>query len=299
MSEDQKNWCTCQKHNSKNWQTIAGHYCRHFVPSTWSLEYHSLECHEDGRALYIIGACDICGGFMRSGTNIPAYVQGGQLLAYIYRKMTHFRPYDGYDKKEGYYNGAVPKRAKWYQEQDELPEIEADQQFVGLFHENHQVWEWLDHNRPRPPYTKPSRDRKSTLFQKMLEMARADGGMAEMDAILDYVHSAECTSVKGRTDTCLTDYRFDIVPQLIFGTNEGIYLTLFLEGTFDSSGSRRTLLGTLKTLHTDKESCRLMGALGGILMYCGRRYIEQEIDRYTPEPELADELKRQGEQCGQ
>lgn len=301
MSENEKNWCTCQKHNSKNWQTVADHYCEHFVPSTWGLEYHSLNCHEDGRVLYMIGACDICGGFMRSGTSIPANVQDDQLLVYIYREMTHFRPYDGYDKKTGYYNSAVPKRAKWYQKQDELSESEVDQQFVNLFHESHQpqVREWLVHNRPRPPYTKPRRDRKSTLFQKMLEMARANEGTAEIYDILDFVHSAGYAPIKGRADTYLTDYRFDIVPQLTFGTNEGVYLTLLLEGTFDSSGDRKTLLGTLKTLHTDIASCRLMGALGGILMYCGHRYIEQEIYRYTPERELAEELKRLGEQCGQ
>ena len=126
-----------------------------------------------------------------------------------------------------------------------------------------------------------------------MELARADGCMVEMDGLLDY-----SASVSESQDTYLTDYRFDVVPHIQFGSNEGVYLTLMLEGSFDSTDSRKAVLGTLKTLRTDLETCRLMGVLGGALMYHARQYIEQEIYRYTPERELAREREKDGGHYG-
>ena len=60
-------------------------------PTAWVLEYRTIACHEDGRILYITGKCDRCGGFMRSGTSVPANLNGDELLAYIYRKLERFR----------------------------------------------------------------------------------------------------------------------------------------------------------------------------------------------------------------
>lgn len=289
------NWCTCKDHDHKDWTVVADHYCRHFIPDAWTLEYHQLHCHEEGRILYLTGTCDVCGGFMRSGTSVASNISDDELLLYIYREVTRFRPYDGYDPKTGRYCGAISKRSRWYREQDDLSMSALGLQFVRLFREEHQAQarEWFAERRPKRPYCKPRRDRKSTLFQHIMELARVDGSMAEMDGLLDYT-----ASVSESQDTYLTDYRFDVVPHIRFGSNEGVYLSLMLEGSFDSTDSRKAVLGTLKTLRTDLEACRLMGVLGGALMYHARQYIEQEIYRYTPERELAKERETEGVHYG-
>ncbi len=301
MSEDNIRWCTCKDHDHKNWQVVSDHYCRHFIPSGWSLVCGVLDQHEEGRILYLTGACNTCGGFMRSGTSVPMNVSGDELLAYIYREMTRFRPYDGYDKEAGIYNGAVSARAKWYQAQDDLTEEELCRQFVGLFQQKYQAQaeDWLAHNQPKRPYTKPHRDRKSTLFQNILDMARADGSMVEMGAILDCLNPEDCQPVPPVLDSYLTDSRFCVVPRLCFEGDEAVSLTLALEGSFDSSSSSTTRIGTLRIWNADIEACRLMGALGGVLMYHASRYLEQERYRYTPEQELVWELEKRGEQDGQ
>ena len=74
----------------------------------------------------------------------------------------------------------------------------------------------------------------------------------------------------------------------MFG-QEGVFLDLYLEGSFDSSNDKRTIIGTFKTLRTDQEACRLMGGLGGTLMFYAREYVNREIHRYTP----TKQLKRQ------
>lgn len=293
MSEERIIWCSCENHDHKDWRVVSDHYCRHFIPSGWALQYHTLDCRDESRYLYFTGICNVCGGFMRSGTSLPLNVSGAELLSYVYREMVRFRPFDGYDAQSGHYKGAVPERSKWYRKQDDLSTAKLEEQFVGLFQEKHQetAREWFSNCRPPRPYCNPCRDKKSTLFRRIMDIVQADNGIAEINDLLHYAIPAG-----GKDDTYLTDYRFDVVPHLKFGFNEGVVLLLMLEGSFDSSHNEKAVLGTLKTLRTDLEACCLMGALGGMLVYHARRYINKEIHRYTPEWQLAKEREK-GEQC--
>lgn len=294
MSEKQINWCTCDGHDHEDWRVRSELYTRRFVPTAWVFEHSTITCHEEGRVLYITGKCDRCGGFMRSGTSVPINVKGDELLAYVYRGMKHFRPYDGHDQEKGIYCGCISQRCRWYQQQDDLTLEARNEQFLRLFRAEDQaaVKDWLTRNHNAEPHTKPRRDRKSTLLQRILEAARADGAIAE--AILDYIlpndREPECPD----RDSYLTDYRFDLIPSLNFGSCEGIYLSLYLEGSFDGSDKKKAAIGTFKTLRTDLEACRLMGALGGALMYYGSKYVNEEIHRYTPKAELEREVGRNG-----
>ena len=78
----------------------------------------------------------------------------------------------------------------------------------------------------------------------------------------------------------------------MFGSSEGIYVDVYLEGKFDGSDCRKTSLATFKTLDTSLDACRKMGELCGILMYHGSRYVNQNIHRYTPQKELEAEYAR-------
>ena len=291
MSEHEINWCTCKDHDHEDWCVRAELYARRFIPRAWALEYKTLACHADDRFIYLVGSCDRCGGFMRSGASVPTNVKGDELLAYVYREMEHFRPYDGHDQEKGTYCGYVSQRCRWYQQQDDLTLEARNEQFLHLFREEDQaaVKDWLARNHHAEPYTRPRRDRKSTLLQRILEAARADGAIAEAEAILDYILPNNMEPEYPDRDSYLTDYHFDLVPHLSFGGCEGIYLSLCLEGSFDGSDKTKATIGTFKTLHTDLEACRLMGALGGALMYYGRKYVNEEIHRYTPKAALERE----------
>lgn len=74
-------------------------------------------------------------------------------------------------------------------------------------------------------------------------------------------------------------------------------MDVYLVGRFDDSGVKQTSIGVFKTLRTDLEACRLMGELGGILMYFGVNYVDEEIHRYTPRDELAAEYQRKIERA--
>ena len=287
MKENQINWCSCKEHNASDWTVVAAFYAQHFIPNAWVLECRTIDCHEDGRVLYITGKCDHCGGFMRSGTSVASNIQGNELLAYVYREMEHFRPYDGYDREKGTYHGCISQRCRWYQQQDDLTLEARNEQFLHLFRAEDQaaVKEWLVRNHETEPYTMPRRDRRSTLLQRILEAARADGAIAETEAILDHIFPNDNEPGCPDGDSYLTNYRFDLVPNICFN-GEGITLSLRLEGYFDSSNTQIATIGTFKTHRDDLEACRLMGALGGALLYYGREYVNREIHRYTPKAEL-------------
>ena len=71
-------------------------------------------------------------------------------------------------------------------------------------------------------YTHPKRDRKSELFKAILNRARAAGDLADIDPILDYCLPNKEEPEPPERDQYLTDYRFNILPILQFGSCEGI-----------------------------------------------------------------------------
>lgn len=131
----------------------------------------------------------------------------------------------------------------------------------------------------------PKRDRKSDLFRAILDRARADGSLCRIEPILEYILPNAEEPLDAEQDSDLTNYRFDICPSMTFGC-EGIFVELNLTGEFDGSGKRRTGLGIFKTLRQDLEACRLMGELCGVLMYHGRCYVNDNIQRYTPDSQF-------------
>lgn len=236
---------------------------------------------------------------MRSGVSIPEELTGAALLEYIYTQMRQYRPYAVGCQETGKYDSYYPERARWYQKQDDLNLVQFNEQFINIFRAEDQpaVWNWLASHHGQQEYTRPQRDRKSKLFRTMLERARASGSIAHIEPILDYYLPNHEEPASHYRDTYLTDYRFDISPQVTFGSSEGIYMDVYLVGRFDDSGVKQTSIGVFKTLRTDLEACRLMGELGGILMYFGVNYVDEEIHRYTPRDELAAEYQRKIERA--
>lgn len=285
-------WCRCEKPED-TYAERTNLYSKYFIPDGWALRYEVLTQPGTKRVLYLTGQCMQCRGKMRSGVSIPEELTGAALLEYIYTQMRQYRPYAVGCQKTGKYDSYYPERARWYQKQDDLNLVQFNEQFIGLFHPEDQpaVREWVTAKHGKEQYTHPQRDRKSNLFQAILNRARADGSMSAIEPILDYYLPNREEPATHNQDTYLTDYRFDIAPQVTFGSCEGIYVDVYLEGKFDESGIKQTSIGVFKTLRTDLEACRLMGELCGILMYHGSRYVNEEIHRYTPQAELQAEYQ--------
>ena len=287
-------WCRCEK-KEDTFAQRSDLYVEAFLPDGWWLQYGRLDQPGSDRFLYLMGWCIRCRGRMRSGVSIPGELTGDDLLEYIYNQMRRYRPFSAGNQETGRYaTGYFSGRTAWYREQDDLPLMDYNKQFLSLFHWEDQkaVWDWLDEHHREEPYTRPRRDRKSTLLEAILERARADGSISGIEPILDYYLPNPSEPNSPDRDTYLTDYEFDIVPAIMFGSSEGIYVDVYLEGKFDGSDCRKTSLATFKTLDTSLDACRKMGELCGILMYHGSRYVNQNIHRYTPQKELEAEYAR-------
>ena len=140
MSEKQINWCNCGRQYQEYWRIKENVYGLNFDPTAWAFEYRTITCHEEGRVLYITGQCSRCDGFMRSGVPVPTDMKGGDLLAYVYHEMKHYRPYDKYDEEFGIYYTFRRQRCQWYQQQDDLTPEERGKQFYACSGQKIRRW---------------------------------------------------------------------------------------------------------------------------------------------------------------
>lgn len=141
-------------------------------------------------------------------------------------------------------------------------------------------------------YTYPKRDSVCDLVKAIITQARDAGDMEPIEPILDYILPNEHETPSHEEMEELTDYRFDVVPQVNYGGSEGIYVDVKLYGKFDNSGRSTLHLATIKTLSEDVDACKRMGELCGVILYHATQYINKNIHRYTPHQELETEYWR-------
>lgn len=108
------------------------------------------------------------------------------------------------------------------------------------------------------------------LFEKIMERAKENGDLTRFDAINEYVLPESYEEAK------LCSYEFDMLPAVGFGC-EGIYIDCYLKGSFDESDRPSLHIGTIKTLSTDLDACKIMGELCGALLYHEHRFVNENL----------------------
>lgn len=270
----QENWCECKGHRSQDFTKLTDYYCRYFIPEGWRLEYTTLAEPEKGRVLYITGRCDVCGGFMRTGTDIFRYT-GDRLLADVCHAMLNYRPYVGRDAS-GLYLGSVPQRSEWYWYQDQMTREQRIEQFVLLFRESDSliVRQWAQEHMPAPTV---HRETSTEFFNAVVEQVQASGLWPGQSAFI----TCEPSCSTWPPDAILTDSQFDFHPILEL-SDDGLRIDCCLRGKFDASGRKYLLIGTVKTACTDRDTCLAMGALTGALLHYGEAWRMEHMERYLP-----------------
>ena len=287
------NPCTCAASQGKDFVLATDHYCINFIPSGWKLEYATLEQHDPERMLYLTGECQSCGGQdLQSGTSIPCDLTGDALLEHIYRQMETYRPFEKrFDS--GAYTTGLQLRSRWYIGQDDLTLGQKNAQFLKLFHE--QDWaaveDWIYRCRSEEPYTKPHRYRKSTFLQSVVERARANGDLAEIDPIIDCIFPSKAAPLPANEDSYLTDYRFMANARVEQNDRSGTHVILSLVGKIDGNDDRIYEIGLFHTPRDDDEASRMMGKLSGILVYHLNQFVSENIHALTPKGELEAQLR--------
>jgi hypothetical protein len=154
---------------------------------------------------------------------------------------------------------------------------------------------------------KIKRDTTKDLFFAALNLVKENGHYDKAEAIMDYYLPNESEN-NIREDIELPNYEFDFEASVHFGGSEGIYINCFLYGKYTETELKRynhstrqmetetrRHIGTFKTLKTDINSMKIMGELCGALVFYASQYINENIDRYTPEKEF--ERQRRIKNC--
>ena len=155
---------------------------------------------------------------------------------------------------------------------------------------------------------KIKRDTTKDLFFAVLNLVKENGHYDKAAAIMDY-HLPSEWETHVREDIELSNYRFDFFATAQFGGSEGIYIDCYLRGEYteterkfinyarDGALETETVrsIGTFKTLKDDLESFKVMGELCGALMFYAHKYVNANIDRYTPSRELEKQEQRRNE----
>lgn len=270
-------WCECPGHQSHDFRELTDHYCAHFIPTGWRLEYTTLLEREERRTLYITGMCSQCGGFMRTGEDITGSSTHDSLLREVCASMLRYRPYAGRDGS-GLYRGGVPRRLEWYWRQDQMTKAERVEQFTALFHEGVDQLVARRWAMEHMPAQDAPRETTTEFFNGVIELVQSAGFWPNQSAFI--VCEPACSTWPPELALCHPQFSF--VPELKAGTGCGSYIECYLDGIFDRMGNHRLLIGTIKTARDDRDTSLIMGALTGALLYYGEAYRKSNLDRYVP-----------------
>jgi hypothetical protein len=124
------------------------------------------------------------------------------------------------------------------------------------------------------------------LFDAFMAQARENGDLARFDTIGDYELADDME--KGK----LCSYEFDLLPIVNFGGSEGIYIDCSIRGKFDESGRNSLHIGTIKTLDTSLDACKVMGELCGTLMYHDSKFVNENLCRFDSAESIERMLTR-------
>lgn len=287
-------YCKCCCHMAGHPEAEANFFRHHFVPTGWELNYFKLsEC----AGITLSGYCDDCHEALEELISLPKELSGDDLLKAIYDTMQAAHPYDEISKQIGYY-GDCEERSLFYTAWDKQPQLWRSKEFLKLFNDYdlEQARVWLEKNFPPQKHTEVFRDTGGSLFSTAVRLAKENGHFDKAEAILDYMLPCE-HETGSREKVELTSYEFNFEAVVNYGGSEGIYVDCCLRGKFDKSGRSVLHVGTLKTLRRDLEALQIMGELCGTLTYYANQYVNQNLHRYTPSKQLAQEYERMwGEQ---
>ena len=94
--------------------------------------------------------------------------------------------------------------------------------------------------------------------------------------MIDYMLADSFGKDRGRE---ITRYTFNFVATIDYPNCEGIYISCWLWGDFDTSDQKKIDMGTIKTLEDSKEALLLMGELTGLVIWVAGEVLQEQMNR--------------------
>lgn len=117
-------------------------------------------------------------------------------------------------------------------------------------------------------------DQASRLFEAVVHRAKLAGDFDSAEPILDYCRPC-ILATRGEPKMELNTSEFDFLPCLTFGSDGNLYLNCYLT-RFNGVGYNSVRIGTLRTLNTDMDTCKIMGELCGALTFHARQHLDEQ-----------------------
>ena len=97
----------------------------------------------------------------------------------------------------------------------------------------------------------------------------------------DFIEFAR-PSAKPYCDTLIKTYSFNIYTRIVYGSNEGIYADVMLQGQYDiEQGAPDLCIGVIKTLRSDDEAVEEMYKYCSKIFIKGTRFVNDNLDDFT------------------
>ena len=113
--------------------------------------------------------------------------------------------------------------------------------------------------------------RTDELFRLIDNKLKEEGLLPE---ILDY-------GLPTRKPRPVKTISWDTIGRVSFGSNEGIYLNIYLEGDLGGGTDERVELGTYKTLFEDKEAFNAMSLINTEFVFAVRDFVNAHMDDFN------------------
>ncbi len=82
-------------------------------------------------------------------------------------------------------------------------------------------------------------------------------------------------------DSYIRNYEFDVFTRTAYGSNEGIYTDVYIQGKYSAEDSDTVHIGTIKTLYSGEEYLRKMYDFAATIYIEARNFINLNIEDFT------------------
>lgn len=270
-------WCECPGHESRDFRELTDHYCAHFIPTGWELEYATLLEREEQRTLYITGKCGQCGGFMHTGEDLTGIGTHDSFLRDVCASMLRFRPYAGRDDS-GLYLGGVPQRLEWYWRQDQMTMVGRVEQFAALFHEGVDQLIARRWAKEHMPAQGAPRETAEEFFYGVVRLVTTSGFWPNQGTLF----ICEPDDLCWPWEKAISHPHFKFLAEMECEGHSELTISCYLYDRLAGEADRKLLVGCIRSLRSDLDTYLTMGKLTGALLYYGEAYRKANLHRYVP-----------------
>ena len=116
------------------------------------------------------------------------------------------------------------------------------------------------------------------FYKEVIELTRKDPIWEKYSHILDYYSEDALNDWKNLP---IKSYQFDVVAHTVWGTSEGIYCDVYIQGDCGIEHRKSPIsFATLKTLGTTQEDFLKISCLGNLFCFWANHFVSRNLQLF-------------------